>query len=98
MVQHSIALTIAEFCRDGGASEIQLFAQDPDYTERTEEILRGRGFSIVGRFGAEGFAEIDDEKVVFSAFVEAPLKQIIAEIARPPLIFSTGPDAFNNSE
>ncbi|KAM0274356.1 hypothetical protein ACHAQH_007922 [Verticillium albo-atrum] len=89
---------MAQFCRNGGANEIQLLAQDPDYTERTEGLLRDRGFSIVGSFGAEGFAEIDDETVVFSAYVEAPLKQIIADIARPALIISTGPDAFNNSE
>jgi hypothetical protein len=27
---------------------------------------------------------------VFSVFVKAPLKPIIADIARPPMIFSTG--------
>lgn len=98
MVQHSIALTLAEFYRNNGLGEVRLLAQDPDYTEKTEEMLRDSGFSIVGRFGAGGFAEIDDDTVVFSAFVEAPLKQIIADIARPALIISTGPDVFNNSE
>ncbi|KFH48287.1 hypothetical protein ACRE_007560 [Hapsidospora chrysogenum ATCC 11550] len=98
-LQHSIAMTMAEFCRNkDGAGDVQLLAQDPDYTPTTEEILRDSGFSIVGRFGAGGFAEIDDETLVFSAFVEAPLKQIIADIARPALIISTGPDTFNNSE
>jgi hypothetical protein len=63
-----------------------LLAQDPDYTEQAQEILKGNGFSLVGRFGAGGFAEIDDNSVAFSAFVEAPLKQIIADIARPLLI------------
>lgn len=98
MVQHSIALTMAEFYRNRDMGEVQLLAQDPDYTEASEEILKDSGFSIVGRFGAGGFAEIDDETVVLSVFVEAPLKQIIADIARPALIISTGPHVFNDSE
>jgi hypothetical protein len=98
MVQHSIALTIAEICRSRIGNEVQLLAQDPDYTEEAKDILKANGFSIVGEFGAGGFAEVDDDSVVFSVFVEAPLKQIIADIARPVLIISTGFDVFNDSE
>lgn len=94
MVQHLIALTIAEICGSG----IQLLAQDPDYTDQAKELLRRNGFSLVGQFGAEGFAEVDDNSIVFSVFVEAPLKQIIADIARPHLIISTGFEVFNDSE
>lgn len=98
MVQHSIALTIAKICHDSTANEVQLLAQDPDYTKEAKEILKGNGFSIVGEFGAGGFAEVDDNSVVFSVFVEAPLKQIIADIARPLLIISTDVEVFNDSE
>lgn len=98
MVQHSIALTIAEICGKDGRDEVQLLAQDPDYSEQAKEVLTKSGFSIVGQFGAGGFADIDDNTVVFSAFVEAPLKQIIADIARPVMVISTGRDTFNNSE
>lgn len=98
MVQHSIALTIAEICHGSTGKEVELLAQDPDYTEQAKEILKGNGFSLVGEFGAGGFAEVDDNSVVFSAFIEAPLKQIIADTARPVLIISTGFDVFNNSE
>ena len=86
MIQHSVALTIAEVCRDRGSSDVQLLAQDPEYSEPAKELLQENGFTIVGQFGAAGFAEIDDKTVVFSAFVSAPLKQIIADIARPALI------------
>lgn len=98
MVQHSIALTMAEICRDSTGNQVQLLAQDPDYTEQAKEILKGNGFSVVGEFGAGGFAEVDDNSVVFSVFVEAPLKQIIADTARPALVISTGFEVFNNSE
>ncbi|GAB0134194.1 hypothetical protein EsDP_00002575 [Epichloe bromicola] len=46
----------------------------------------------------EAFAEINDDTVVFSVGVEAPLKQIIADLARPLLVVSTGFSAFNDSE
>lgn len=98
MVQHSVALTMAEVCRNNGNIEVQLLTQDPDYTEQSKELLERNGFTIVGKFGAGGFADIDDGCVVFSVFVEAPLKQIIADIARPALIISTGFGAFNDHE
>ncbi|KAM0545392.1 hypothetical protein ACHAPJ_011376 [Fusarium lateritium] len=69
--------------------EVKLLAQDPDYTEETIEMLERNGFSIVGQFGAGGFAEIDDDAVIFSAFIGAPLKQIIADLARPVAIITT---------
>ena len=98
MFQHAIALTIAEACKSTGAAEdeVKLFAQDPAYTQESEDILTNHGFSIIGRFGAGGFADIDDETIVFSAFVAAPLKQIIVDLARPAVIICTGSDAFND--
>ncbi|PQK08284.1 hypothetical protein BB8028_0001g03620 [Beauveria bassiana] len=98
MVQHSIALTLAQICSDIAGYDVQLLAQDPDYTDEAKAILKGNGFSIVGDYGAGGFAKVDDDSVVFSVFVEAPLKQIIADIARPLMIISTGFDTFNDSE
>lgn len=98
MLQHLIAVTIVEVCREHTRSSVELLAQDPDYTRETEDILKQNGFSIVGRHGAGGFAEIDDTTIVFSVFVEAPLKQIIADIARPTMIISTGFEVFNDHE
>lgn len=98
MVQHSIAQTIADVCSKIAGERVQLLTQDPDYSAQTEEVLTSCGFSIVGQFGAGGFAEIDDNTVVFSAFVEAPLRQIIADIARPILVISTDRDTFNDRE
>ena len=93
-IQHSVALTMADMC---SANNIQLLAQDPGYAEEAKEMLKGKGFSIVGLAGAGGFAEIDDDSVVFSAFVEAPLKQIIADLARPALIITTDRTTFNDA-
>jgi hypothetical protein len=60
MVQHSIALTLAEVCRDRTGNGFELLPQDPDYTEEAKEILTKYGFEIFGKFGAGVFAEVDD--------------------------------------
>lgn len=96
MIQHSMALTIAQLC--GGNETVSLLAQDLDYTEVAEKILTKKEFKIVGPHGAGGFAEIDEDSIVISAFAAAPVKQIIADIARPVLIISTGFDVFNRDE
>ncbi|TEY42657.1 hypothetical protein BOTCAL_0387g00120 [Botryotinia calthae] len=98
MIQHSIALTMADACRNNNKNAIQLLAQDPDYSVKAMELLEKNDFKIVGQFGAGGFADIDEESVVFSPFVNAPVKQIIADIARPVLLISTGFEAFNDHE
>ncbi|CAL5872489.1 uncharacterized protein PFLUO_LOCUS6753 [Penicillium psychrofluorescens] len=96
MIQHSMALTIAQLCR--GNEIVSLLTQDPEYTEVAEEILTKKEFEIVGTHGAGGFAEIDEESIIISPFAAAPVKQIIADIARPVLIISTGFDVFNSNE
>lgn len=96
MIQHSMALTIAQLCC--GDKKLPLLAQDPDYTEVAEEILTKKEFKIVGTHGAGGFAEIDEESIIISPFAAAPVKQIIADLARPALIISTGFEVFNGNE
>ena len=91
-----MALTIAQLCR--GNETVPLLAQDLEYTEVAEEILTKKEFKIVGTHGAGGFAEINEESIVISAFAAAPAKQIIADLARPVLIISTGYDVFNSNE
>jgi hypothetical protein len=96
MIQHSMALTIAQLCR--GNETLPLLAQDPEYTEVAEDILTKKGFKIVGTHGAGGFAEIDEDSIIISPFAAAPVKQIIADLARPVLIISTGFEVFNSNE
>lgn len=94
MIQHSMALTIAQLCR--GNERLPLLAQDPEYTEVAEDILTKKEFKIVGTHGAGGFAEIDEDSIIISPFAAAPVKQIIADLARPVLVISTGFAVFNN--
>ncbi|KAJ6130083.1 hypothetical protein N7512_002863 [Penicillium capsulatum] len=96
MIQHSMALTIAQHC--SGNETVPLLAQDPEYTELAKELLTEKKFKIVGPYGAGGFAEIDEESIVISPFAAAPVKQIIADLARPVIIISTGFEVFNSNE
>lgn len=83
MIQHAAALTMAEEVRRLCGGSVRLLTQDPQYTDDTQEYLRTKGFEIVGKFGAEGFSHIDDQCIVFTAWPAAPVKQIVADIARP---------------
>ncbi|KAK5624338.1 hypothetical protein RRF57_000054 [Xylaria bambusicola] len=88
-IHHAIALTVADVTRSYNPVEdsgVRLLTQDPKYTDETQELLRKIGFEIVGEYGAGGFAELDDESIVFSAFTAAPVKQIMADFARPVAI------------
>lgn len=83
IMQHSAAITMAEEAARVGGKPVRLISQDPKYSDDAKTFLSAKGFEIVGIFGAGGFAEVDDETVVFSAWTSAPVKQIIADIARP---------------
>lgn len=96
MIQHSMALTIAQLCR--GNEPVPVLVQDPDYTEATKEVLIARKFNLVGNHGAGGFADINEYSIVISPYPAAPVKQIIADLARPMIIISIGFSVFNDSE
>ncbi|KAI8947705.1 hypothetical protein F4801DRAFT_592403 [Xylaria longipes] len=88
-IHHAIALTMADIARScvgTGGMGVRLLTQDPDYSDETKDMLRRIGFEVVGEHGAGGFAELDDESVVISPFTAAPVKQIIADLARPVAI------------
>ncbi|EHK96003.1 hypothetical protein M7I_8316 [Glarea lozoyensis 74030] len=85
-------------CAKQGDEKLRLLTQDPQYSAETKLLLQELGFEVVGDHGAGGFAELDDESVVFSAFAKAPVNQIIADIARPVAIIcprKTGADTYN---
>jgi hypothetical protein len=94
VIQHLVGLTMADMC---GANNIQLLAQDPAYTEEAKEMLKVRGFSVVGSFGAAGFAEIDNDSVVVTAYITAPLAELVADIARPAVIITSDVGVFNDT-
>lgn len=91
LVHHAIAMTMANIirsCAKSSGREIRLLTQDPGYCDKTKDLINDIGLEVIGGYGAGGFAEVDDQTVVFSPFPKAPVKQIIADLARL-LIFIT---------
>jgi len=90
LTHHAIALTMASVARAsfgaGDTGGVRLLTQDPRYSDESKELLRELGFEVVEDHGAGGFAEVDDESVVFSAFANVPFTQIITDLARPAVI------------
>ncbi|KGY15675.1 hypothetical protein PABG_11328 [Paracoccidioides brasiliensis Pb03] len=85
LIHHAIALTMADVTRshaETGDERVRLLAQDPLYSTEKKDVLRQIGFEVVGDHGAGGFAELDDI---------APVKQIIADLARPAVIICAKP-------
>ncbi|KGM92144.1 uncharacterized protein PADG_11680 [Paracoccidioides brasiliensis Pb18] len=85
LIHHAIALTVADVTRshaETGDVRVRLLAQDPLYSTEKKDVLRQIGFEVVGDHGAGGFAELDDI---------APVKQIIADLARPAVIICAKP-------
>lgn len=92
MSQHALALLLRDFLASKyppgddseGAGEIKCYAQDPIYTPVDEQVLREAGFTIV--HDPEGFVKIDETSVVIAINPDIPVKQIIADIARPAIM------------
>ncbi|KAK7973232.1 hypothetical protein PG988_007366, partial [Apiospora saccharicola] len=99
IAKYGAAMTIADALREireqkrdttAGCPEgtgVRLLTQDYVYSEATKAYVRGLGFQVVGDYGAGGFAEIDDETVVFccARSTLGPIKQVVADIARPAI-------------
>jgi len=88
--QHALALTIRDFLasqrgqHDGDGGEVGCFAQEPTYTEIDERILQEVGVTVLD--DPRGFLEVDEASVVISSSPDIPLRQIVADIARPAVM------------
>ncbi|KAI0827808.1 hypothetical protein F5Y06DRAFT_291079 [Hypoxylon sp. FL0890] len=89
LIQHMFALTVATAARAATGGDVELFAQEPWYTQPAKDVLKKAGFSIIGEHGAGGLAKIDDHSIVFSCCPAFPIRQIIADLARPAIIIGT---------
>ncbi|CAH0041332.1 unnamed protein product [Clonostachys rhizophaga] len=84
MTQHAAALTMAtEFGKRVGKGPLKVYTQDPAYTDSEKQVLRDHGIEVVGGSGALGFTYVDSDALVFSIAPNIPVRQIVADIARP---------------
>lgn len=92
MAQHALALVIGDFlgsdcasgAHNGGDGGIKCYAQDPIYTSVDEQVLCEAGFTVVD--DPRAFLEVDEASVVIAISADIPIRQIIADIARPAIM------------
>ena len=64
--------------------QLAVYLQDPAYTADDVSVLAGCGMEVVE--GNSGFALVDEDTVVVSINPGIPVKQILADIARPAVL------------
>ncbi|KAE8372326.1 hypothetical protein BDV26DRAFT_286050 [Aspergillus bertholletiae] len=64
--------------------EIKCYAQDPAYTEIDKSILENYGITILEDPAA--FAQIDESTIVLTFAPGVPVRQLVADIARPAMM------------
>ena len=85
--QHALMLTVRDIVdrrRTAGQPKLKCFAQDPMYSEADKQVIRKLGITVLG--DPRAFLEVDDGTVVLSFYPNFPVRQIIADIARPAVM------------
>lgn len=84
MTQHCAALTMAAaFGAQIGKPPLKVMAQDPAYSPGQIALLNEVGIEVIPGIGALGFTLVEEDTIVFSCHPDVPVKQIIADIAKP---------------
>ncbi|CAH0058872.1 unnamed protein product [Clonostachys solani] len=82
--QHAAALTLSTILGERlGREPLPVMVQDPAYSEADKKILKEAGIEVIGGFGSLGFTHVDEETIVFSCHPNIPVRQIVADIAKP---------------
>ncbi|PIG81944.1 hypothetical protein AARAC_002262 [Aspergillus arachidicola] len=85
--QHALALTLRAIVgkRQGETSgNVQCYVQDPAYTEVDKSILKTYDITILE--DPDAFVEIDGSTIVLTFAPDVPVRQIVADIARPAMM------------
>lgn len=83
--QHALILTVREWLRVRSRSgRIPCYVQDPVYTGIDKSTLKESNVAVLD--DPQGLLGIDDSSVVFSCSSNIPIKEIVADIARPAVL------------
>jgi hypothetical protein len=98
-LQHAFALEMRNLIHplQPSLGHFQSYAQDPAYSEIDKRLLEKEGFAILD--DPRGFLEVDNSSVVLSIAPNIPVRQIVADIARPALlVWGRGSSVVNSDE
>ncbi|TRX93470.1 hypothetical protein FHL15_005745 [Xylaria flabelliformis] len=86
--QHPAAITIKNVLKIKFGWKVRLLTHFPEYTSDTKAVLEKHGFEVIGRNGIDGFLEVDENSLVFCKPSDIPVRQILADLARPAVIIT----------
>lgn len=87
IAQHALILTIKDILRKNSLTadgNIRCYAQDPIYTDADRVVLEAKGIHILE--DPHGFLEVDNSSIVIAFSPNVPVRQIVADIARPAVM------------
>jgi hypothetical protein len=83
--QTALLVTVRKWLKERNQNDdIFCYMQDPMNTSVDREILADIGFEMID--DPRGWLEIDERSVVLSVFPNVPVKEIIADTARPAIV------------
>lgn len=86
-VQHASILVLQEYVaarQNVPREEIKCFAQEPNYQEVDKRFLAHIGITVLQN--PRAFLEVDETTIVISIHPNPPIRQIVADIARPAMM------------
>lgn len=95
ITRHALILTMKNILQQKSPTadvDIRCYAQDPAYTDVDRAILERAGIHVLE--DPHGFLEVDESTVVISISPYVPVRQIVADIARPAIMVwnNVGPE------
>lgn len=82
--QHALALGIRDILVSQGKENVSCYVQDPAYQDADKSVLGQEGVVVLK--DPRAFLEIDEASVVIAAASHIPVRQIIADLARPAVV------------
>lgn len=88
ITQHAAILTFRDLMHSkkptGSDTDIQCFAQDPDYTDTDKRFLQRAGITVLD--DPRGFCGVGDKRIVLSVSPDVPVRQVVIDITRPAIM------------
>lgn len=81
--QHALVLTLQEWLRTQQKT-FSSYAQDPDYKSVDKAVLGEHGIEVID--DPRAWLEIDERSILFSCAPNVPVKEVVADIARPAVV------------
>ncbi|UNI22603.1 hypothetical protein JDV02_008475 [Purpureocillium takamizusanense] len=80
-MQHALLVSLADLLEARTGSRVRRVVQEPAYLDTCKGALSGRGVEVVER--DDGFLLVDERTLVFAVSCNVPVRQIVADLARP---------------